>query len=214
MVRGLAPAADAGIEADPEAALRAALACDPPDADLVHRLREALVRQWRPLALRLAKDRYNRVGGSVDDLQVAAVSALWVAALKVDLERWRFPTFAGWHIRSAMREIGPGYGLRVPRGTPAAGIPRLTAADLDRFAAPEKTDELDPDEVAALWRAVAAVLDDPRELQVIEARFRSGEPWRQIAPRFGVSATRAQQIAARAISRLRARGHELAGYLP
>jgi RNA polymerase sigma factor (sigma-70 family) len=70
--------------------------------------------------------------------------------------------------------------------------------------------EQPPDE-DAVWKAVARVITDYRDLRILSLRYKDGWSYRQIGQEIGISNQRVQQLLKRAMARLRAAGSVFAG---
>lgn len=199
-------------------------------AKAVEAARVALVERWDGFAWQQSHKWYSRNRrGDIEDYRSAAQVGLWDAACRFRPELGhQFQTYAGWYLLRYLRphaQAQAAGGFHVPDHL---GFVHLAAApfgsagdedDGDPFAGTIPDHRADdpresPPDPAAVWAAVERVLAGrPRELLVLRLRFREGLGLKAAAERIGRSRERVRQIEARAIGRLRDRGHMFAGFL-
>ncbi len=156
--------------------------------------RDALVRQWLPLAYKLAAKHRRRRGGSADDLCQEAALALVEAATTYSPDRGvKFCNYAARCIMNHLINVSEKGAADVLDHDPL----RLHGENALDVIAPEPVAPTEPDEMQKLLAAIAA-LPAPQQL-VIRRRRIEGATRRQVAAELGCTCARLRTVEKRAL---------------
>lgn len=154
-----------------------------------------------PQALAIARGWARNGRGSAEELEQAAMRALWFACLSHRPERGDFLQYARVKVRFGLRDFAREEHGLTRRMREHVRLGRLQRPEMVRDALDDlPASFVDPHEALVLRRAFAALPTRLRAL--VERRHARGEKMGDIAASLGVSASRASQMYATAVERM------------